>query len=163
MPRIVSLQPNAVAVADLGYFAYKIDVGVTSFKNVPAFSLVYRYPPNPIGLYRPADSEWVGLAEAAVITLARVQISVAEDANALRRVTEVSLDGGSLDTDLARMHEAYQLFKNDPKIRIDKLEEAINDSDEVVKGYWLLREWMKTGMAERKEIVVKETTMVCFP
>lgn len=162
MPRVVSLQPNAVTAADLGYFAYKIDLGVTTLRNVPAFSLVYRYPPTPVGVFRP-DGPWQSFYDAAVLVLARIPVSVAADVAALQPVVAVSLDGGSLDADIARMHEAYQLFKNEPKIRTDYLEEAINDSDEVLKGYWSLRDWMKTGMTERKEIVVKDTTMVCLP
>jgi hypothetical protein len=162
---VVSLQPTATVVADLGHFAYRLDLGVTTVRDVPAFSLVYRYPPLTTALMRP-DGQVVPLASMALIALARVPITVAESPDALQRVVEVSLDGGTLDKDIARMTEAYQLFRNSPRTRVETLEGCVKDSAEVLKAYWGVREWLAEGAGEKRAIALPTdppTQLVLLP
>lgn len=162
MPRIVSLQPGATSSADLGHVAYQFELGATGWRNIPSFSLLYRYPfYTAPGTFRADGQPW--LFSTSTLTLARVQVPIAESLEALTRVTEVSLDGGSLEADVARMTEAYQLFKNDNRVRADRLDEAIKASAVVVQAYWSLRQWLAAGMTEKHEIDVVHTKLVCLP
>ncbi len=163
MPRVVSLQPDAIAAADLGHFAYKLDLGVTTWQNVPAFSLLFRYPPGVAGLIRPQDGQFMSFAPMAILVLARVGASVAESVEELQPVTNVSLHGGTAEKDVARMTEAYQLFRNNARVRGDDLDSSIKDSAEIIRAYWSLREWMRAGMLEKTEIQAASTTLVCLP
>lgn len=160
MPRVVSLHPGGVTTVDLGHFAYRIDLGVVPMRDVSCFSLVYRYPPNTTALMR-FDGTQIPLS--AMMALARVPAPVAESMEALQKVVEVSLDGGSLDADIERMTEAYQLFRNSPRVRVEALDGCVKDSVEVLKAYWALREWMRSGMKEPQEVVVLTTTLVLQP
>lgn len=162
MPRIVSLQPDAVAAADLGHFAYKIDIGVTLWHNVPAFSLLYRYPPGNSGAFR-HDGAFMSFSPGSILVLARVAAKIAESVEELQPVADTSLVLGEVEKDIARMTEAYQLFRNNPRLRADDLDSTVKESAQVIRGYWSLRDWMRSGMEEKKEIVVASTTMVCLP
>ncbi len=163
MPRIVSIQPDAVSSADLGHYAYRLDIGVTMWRNTPAFSLVYRYPPGSAGTYRPTDGQFHSFASGAVLSLARVKIGIAETTDALQRIVDVCLDEGDLDKNIERMTEAYQLFRNEPRLREDRLEAAISESAEILRLFWELRRWMQEGMVERRDFAVQGTSVICLP
>ncbi len=145
MPRLLSFQPNGVAVADLNYFAYRLDIGATVQNKIPFFSFVYKIPPT-----------------GAMLALFRAPISIADDDAELVRVTSVSLEGGTLGLDTDRVKEAYQLFRN-KDVRGDALTECINASIEVLKAYWSVRDWLEAGAAEKKEFSALSTKLVMQP
>lgn len=145
MPRLLSFQPNGVAVADLGYFAYRLDIGSTVSNGIPFFSFVYKIPPT-----------------GAMLALFRAPISIADNDAELNRVTSVSLDGGTLELDTARVKEAYQLFRN-KDVRADALNKCIDDSIEVIKAYWAARDWLEAGAVEKKEFTALATKLMMLP
>lgn len=162
MPRAVALLPGSVAVADFGHYAYRLDLASTMVRDVPSFSLVYRYPPNPVALMRP-DGQAIPLGNFGMITLARAQAQIAASTEELQRVVEVSLDGGTREKDIERMTEAYQLFRNAAKTRIELLDLCAKDSAEIIKAYWSVREWVEAGMTERVTLDVLTGKLVLQP
>jgi hypothetical protein len=162
MPRAVALLPGAIAVADLGHFVYRLELAATMSRDVPSFSLVYRYPPNPVALMQP-DGRVIPLGNFGMITLARAPAQIAATVEELQRVVEVSLDGGTRDKDIERMTEAYQLFRNSPKTRAEVLDLCVKDSAEIIKAYWSVREWIETGMKEATTLDVLNAKLVLQP
>lgn len=153
MPRIVALLPNGVASVDVGHYACRIDLATTTIRGSPAFSLVYRYPPNPVALMQP-DGRPIPMAAFGVVALARASAQgVARAVEELDRVVEVSLDGGTREKDIARMTEAYQLFRNGPA-RGETIDACVKDSAAILDAYWSVREWMEDGMREAKKLDV---------
>ena len=179
MPRLIALRRGSIVGADLGNVTYQIGLGATILQAdrdepVFCFSLLYRYPPNPAALYRPADSA-LDVRPAASTTLLQVPISLAESAEELERITAVSVGHQDKDQDLARMTEAFNLMNNRSRsIAKETLQACVRDAHEVVKAYYQLRQWIEEGAVKLQTIKIvtsysqregqtMESVLVCQP
>ena len=169
MPRIIALMPTETTVVDLGYFAWRLGIDATTLPTkegpVPCFSLVWRYQPAQLGEFRPADSSFMPLTAAAMIPLVRLEVDFQRELTTamLVPVTAVSLTRGNAADDIARMTEAYNLFRNG-RPNTEQLEQCIADSAKIITAYWDIRDWIRAGMKERKDMtVLPSSDLVLMP
>jgi hypothetical protein len=169
VPRIVSLQPTETAVVDLGHFAWRLGIDATTLVtkegSIPCFSLVYRYVPAQMGSFRPADSMWLPLMDAAMVPLVRLEVDFQREMGVpeLQAVTRVAVTRGNFTDDAARVAEAYNLFRNG-RPSIERLEACIADSTKVLRAYWDVREWIAAGMKNEHHVTaLPSTTLVLMP
>lgn len=144
MASIISLERGQTTCFNMPTLPlWRMMIGVTMQGQVPCFSLMLRYPPGS-----PQEQ----------IALARVACPVTEDAHALQRVADVALDGGTLDADQERTREAFNLFKNNDRLKGDVLEQCIEDSFKILSAYWTIRNWVIEGCKEDCEVEVTDHT-----
>jgi len=177
MPRIVSLRRGSIATADPGYVTCQLRGGASAAvidgDIVPAFSLLYRYPPMTTELFRVnGDHRIVPPQE---VSLVQVPISLAESVEELARIASVSFSAGDAERDKPRVVEAFNMFRNRSReIASARIDACVRDAFEVVKCYYDLCAWMRSGMGEKKELQVAtsymqregetlETTLVLMP
>ncbi len=116
------------------------------------FSLVLIYPPS------------AGMSfDQARIVLTRTHVPMANNQLEVERVASVSLQGGTLEADISRMTEAFNLFRNNPRTKSEAVDTAIKDAGDVVGAYWAIRMWMLNGAKEEKTISVNSYDIVCQP
>lgn len=142
MPEIISVQKEAVTGFNLGQLSFwrlQIDTTLKGPKQVPCFSLVMRYPPGDVG---------------SMVALARCTVTIADSYEELHRVTSVATAGGTLDADILRMAEGFNLFKNHERLKGDALEQCIADSKRVLQAYWKARLWVEGGCREEETVEV---------
>lgn len=144
MPKILSLEKGQTTEFNLSSLAFwRLGMGVTGYRGTPCLGLMLRYPP--------------GSPENQVC-LAKVKCTIAESAEEVQRVAAVALDGGTLDLDQDRAKEAFNLFKNNPKIKGDVLERTIEEAYELIKAYWIIRLWAQEGYRQDKKLTVDQDT-----
>lgn len=158
MPRIVALRRGSVVGVDLGHVTFQLTLGATALQvgenPLPCFSILYEYPPSPTFAFRPVDGYYFQ-PPMSLAALVQVPIALAESQAELERVARASTGMSSLEKDLARMTEAFNLFKNRPReIAQARLEACVRDAAEVVKGYYDIREWVASGMTKQKEVKI---------
>jgi hypothetical protein len=143
MALLVSSVPGSTTGVPLSQNAFwRLQLGVAAVEQTPALSLAVRYPPGG-----PAD----------IIALARSPVPVAQSPDEVQRIADVGLLGGSLDRDLERITEAYQMFKNNPRTPSGAaLEEAINGGHAIVRAYWGVRDWLLSGCEDLFQLTVLE-------
>ncbi len=156
MPRIVALRRGSVVGADLGHVTFQLSLGATSIPvgddQLHCFSLLFSYPQATSHSWRPVDSA-LFQAPPGTTSLVQVPIALAESQEELERVARASAGLSTMEKDIARMTEAFNLFKNRPReIAQARLDACVRDASEVVKGYYDIREWITGGMHKQKEI-----------
>jgi hypothetical protein len=143
MPSIWTFGPTNVTGVDLGANAFwRLALGATQSNNMPWLTLVLIYPP--------AAGQTV---QQTQIALARSAIAVTDKVEDVLKLAEVSLSMGSQEKDLARMTEAFLMFKNG-KVRQDILDSDLKAALEVLDGYWKIRNWLKAGADHQETLVV---------
>lgn len=159
MPRIIALSPLETAVVDLGHFSWRLGIDATTLETkegpVPCFSLVWRYTPAQLGAFRPQDGAFLPLSGGAMTPLVRLEVDFQRGLTTadLKPVTAVAITRGNATDDIARMTEAYNLFRN-ARPNTEQLERCIKDSAAIVTAYWDIRDWIRAGMKERKDMTV---------
>ncbi len=116
---------------------WRLGLGVVMMDNTPALALTVKYPSD-----RSEDG-------TATVSLLRVPVPVAQSVEEVRRIANVSLQPGNLDEDLARMEEAYALFRNNPRVPSqDSLSDAITRGQGLVTAYWRTSDWILSDSEE---------------
>lgn len=153
MPAVWTFGPENITGIDLSANAFwRLQLGATWAAEVPWLSLVMIYPPAP------------GQTTMQTrIVLARTSVPVTGKQEDVERVAQVSVSSGSLDRDLERMTEAFNLFKNSPRIKTDMLESSLRDASEILKAYWRVREWLEAGGKEQVLIDVPPYRIMLRP
>ncbi len=148
MPLLVSASPNHTTTIDLQANAFlRFCLGTVKIDETPGLALVAKYPP-----------------QGDIIALQAVPVSVAQSAEEVHRVAAVGLAGGTLDEDSKRLREAYEMFKNNPRVPSQAaLEEAVEQGLSIVKAYWQLRDWLLTGCREELSIQEGSRTLRGWP
>ncbi len=162
MPRIIALLPHGVSMVDLGHFSCRLDIGVSMVDKTPALSLVYRYPPSPAAIMHPQGTP-ISLEAWAQTTLVRSPVEITDVYDAVKRIADVALHGGTLEADMARTTEAYKMFNNMQNARKETIESLTKEGLEVIRAYWFVREWLGTGAAEKNESTFLGTRLLCLP
>jgi hypothetical protein len=152
MAKILSMQLGSVTSVQLDVLAfYRLQLGavrgVLPNDTVPHLGLTLRYPPGS-----PQES----------IALCRLPVPAAADLANLERVSAVMLAGGTLDRDLDRTREAFQLFKNNPQCKGTALEDSLTVGVSLVEAYWKCRLWVENPK-ERVELPLKDSTILLLP
>lgn len=155
MAEIISVQKEGTTGFNLGHLSFwrlKIDTTAKvisapqqadsaerqpQVKIIPCFSLVMRYPPGDA---------------SSMVALVRCTIPIATSLEELQRVTSVATQGGTLDTDVLRMTEGFNLFKNHENLKGNALEKCIEDAKMILKAYWDVRLWVEDGCRQEKVI-----------
>lgn len=130
-----------------------IDLSANAFWRV-SLGGIYKYEMSWLALvliYPPAQGQTV---QQTQIVLARAGIPVAGKIDDVLRVAEVSVSTGSIDGDTARMTEAFNLFKNNPRTKQETLDMSLRDGLDILKAYWSVRDWLMGGAGEAKEITI---------
>ncbi len=150
MARLVALRPGAVAiVVDLAYFAYRLEFGATLWNTTPCFSLVYSYPPSPMGTY--VERTFVSFAAMARVALARLPVEFAQNEAELENIARAANESDSVDVLKTRTVEAFQLFRNNARISKTQIDESAAHALQLALVAWEIRDWMVDGMTEKKE------------
>jgi energy-coupling factor transporter ATP-binding protein EcfA2 len=145
MPAIWTFGPDNTTGIDLSANAFwRLVLGATGGGNRPLWlTLALIYPPAPGQTILNTQ-----------ITLARSPISVTDKTDDVLRLAEVSVSMGSLEKDRERMTEAFNLFKNNPRVRQDVLDGDLKGALEILDAYWSVRDWLFVGAAESKQLAV---------
>ena len=160
MPSIWSFTRGAVTGMDLNANAYwrlRLGAGYAAPSSW-LLGVVLIYPPTPMA----PDTD------RSCIILASTTVPMAEDADTIKKLAAVCLEGGSEDKDHARCEEAFQMFKygdSAAKLKGDVLASTISDVKKVITLYWRIRDWLESGKAERAELkdIVPDTKIICIP
>jgi hypothetical protein len=150
MPLLLSSGPQGTTGVDLGNNAFwRLQLSVVMVDQTPALALVVRYPPG-----EPHNQ----------VALLRVPVSVAQDPQEVVRIAEVGLDTGTRDGDMARLKEAFQLFRNNPRVPGQAvLQGAIEEGTKIVTAYWDIREWLFAGAKENLHIKLDTQELLGLP
>jgi len=156
--RIMSFGPAGTIGLELGQnWCWRLSLGasVDPHTRVVYFILA--------GTYTPPD---YGLAQVAFnrVALARTAIPVASQVEEVQRVADVVLQGGNPETDQSRLTEAFNMFRNNPRVKGDMLATCVGDAAKVLQAYWQVREWLESGATERRTIeTVPDYRIICVP
>lgn len=166
MPRLAAFRPGHLAVVvELGVLPYyQVLFGATTWDRTPCFALQVMYPPSPLALMRP-DGVPFPLTEFARVTLLRLPVHFSTEAGEVDKIAKAGNDSATIDEALSRVPEAFNLFKNNPRVKADEVERVGKDAAELVKVGWDLRMWL-LGSAEppqRKQWDVLGATLVATP
>ena len=143
MPSIWTFGPTNVTGVDLSANAFwRLALSATQSNNMPWLALVLIYPPAP-----------GQTTQHTQIALARSAIAVTDKVEDVLKLAEVSVSMGSQEKDLARMTEAFLMFKNG-KVRQDILDSDLKAATEVLDGYWKIRNWLKMGADHQETLAV---------
>ncbi len=149
-------------VADLGYVAYQLQFAPTMWGSTNCFSFVYIHSaPNPF-FFR-ADGASVDLRPFSSVALIRVPVNFAESAEELTKVATAANDSESEELALMRTVEAFNLFRNNTRIKATAVEPVAEEAKALVKAVWSVREWMLAGMKEEKRWDVLGAVLVGQP
>jgi len=155
MPRIATRQRGALTRVDLDHYACRLEIGSTVWNGSPCFSLVYRYAPTQAAIPTfISQSPIMDLSGTAMMALVRAEIPLAPTTAELDKVAQVALTGGTQELDIARTREAFELFKNLPRVRAEVLEVCTGEAVKVVELYWQVIGWLWEGAKERKQITL---------
>lgn len=153
MPAIWTFGPENSTGIDLSANAFwRVTLGGVFMWEMSWLALVAIYPPAP-----------GQTTQQTQIVLARAGIPVASKIEEVFRVAQVSVSTGSIEGDMARMTEAFNLFKNSPRIKQEVLDSSLRDALEILKAYWSVRDWLFSGATEYKEIQVPPFTIKLRP
>ena len=153
MPAIWTFGAENTTGIDLSANAFwRITLGGVFASDMSWLALVAIYPPAPGQTIQQTQ-----------IVLARAGVQVASKIEDVLRVAQVSVSSGSLEGDIARMTEAFNLFKNNPRTKQEILEISLRDAVEILKAYWTVREWLMAGATEPKEVIVPPYTIKLRP
>ena len=133
MPTLLSSGPQGTTGVTLENNAFwRLQLGAT---GDVALALIIRYPP----------------AQAAnIVALAKCPVGIATTPEEVQRVAEVILTTGTKEGDMARLEEAYNLFKNNNRApSASALEAAVADGKELLEVYYELQEWIMQGSVNR--------------
>lgn len=144
MPAIWAFGPEHATGIDLSANAFwRLKLGAVYQSEMSWLALVVIYPPAP-----------GQTVQQTQIALARVGVPIASRVEDVLRIAEVSLSSGLLDDDMRRMTEAFNLFKNSPRMKQEILDVSLKDSLEILKAYWTLRDWLVDGATKAVDLVV---------
>lgn len=144
MPAIWTFGSNNTTGIDLSANAFwRLTLGAAVSSHTSWLALAMIYPPGPGQTILQTQ-----------ITLARSPISVTDKSEDIQRLAEVSVSMGSLEKDKERMTEAFNLFKNTPRVRQDVLEADLRGGLEILTAYWSIRDWLFAGAKEDQSLVV---------
>lgn len=144
MPAIWTFGPQNTTGIDLSANAFwRLSLSAVTSHEMPWLALVAIYPPAPGQTIQQTQ-----------IVLARCGINVASKIEDVFRIAEVALSSGTMDGDIKRMTESFNLFKNDQRVKQEILDICVRDATEIVKAYWAVRDWLMAGATESKEIDV---------
>jgi hypothetical protein len=144
MPAIWTFGPTNVTGVDLSANAFwRLALGATQSNSMPWLTLVLIYPPAP-----------GQTTQHTQIALARSAVAVTDKVEDVLKLAEVSLSQGSLEKDMARMTEAFNMFKNNKGVRQDILESDLKAALEVLDGYWKIRNWLRNGADHQENLMV---------
>jgi hypothetical protein len=153
MPAIWTFGPENSTGIDLSANAFwRVTLGAVQMYEMSWLALVMIYPPAPGQTIQQTQ-----------IVLARSGVQVASKIEDVFRVAQVSVSTSTLDGDLARMTEAFNLFKNNPRTKQEALEMSLKDAVEILKAYWIIREWLMAGANEPREVIVPPFTIKLRP
>lgn len=153
MPAIWTFGPENSTGIDLSANAFwRVTLGAVYASEMSWLALIMIYPPAP-----------GQTTHQTQIVLARAGVPVAGKVEEVMRVAQVSVSSGSLEHDIARMTEAFNLFKNNPRTKQEILEISLRDSLEILKAYWNVREWLMQGASESKELIIPPYTLKLRP
>ena len=138
---------------NLGLNAFwRLSLGVTSDTDNNVYMAIMFYYPGMPGHPVPQ------------IALAKVNIPPAAQPGgmeSLTKVAAVSLEGGTVEADIARMTEAFNLFGNMPRVKREAIDSSVRDVTELLRGYWQLREWLTGDLVASTTIDACGTTLIC--
>lgn len=139
MPLLVSSSPNHTTAIHIQANAFvRFCLGTTMIDETPGLALVAKYPP-----------------QGDIIALQAVPVSVAQSAEEVQRLASVGLAGGTQEEDRKRLTEAYEMFKNNPRVPSQSaLDEAVQQGLTIIDSYWQLRNWLLNGC--REELSIQE-------
>jgi hypothetical protein len=153
MPSIWTFGPENCTGVDLSANAFwRLAMGASFAHNSPWLSLALIYPPG----YGQTIAQ-------TQIALARVGVPLAKDADEVQRVAAVMVTSGTQDTDLLRMTESFNLFKNNPKFKQDLLDISLRDATDLLNAYWKVRGWLLDGAKENQDVVVSSYVIKLRP
>jgi|JFJP01.1.fsa_nt_gi hypothetical protein len=153
MPAIWTFGPENATGIDLSANAFwRVKLGAVFMYDMSWLALVAIYPPGPGQTIQNTQ-----------IVLARAGIPVAGKVEDVLRVAEVSVSTGTLEADTARMTEAFNLFKNNPRTKAETLEISLRDAMNILKAYWDVRDWLAGGASEVKTLDVSPFTIKLRP
>lgn len=145
MPSLMSFGPSATFALNLDRMLFwSLGVGVTQDRLDQTFQLTLQvsYPPTVAGV---DPSMFRGV-------LARLDVPMAQTQAALQRVADVALRAGSLVTDIERTTEAFQLFKNQDKVKEADVVACIEEAKTFLRAYWDLRGWLEESAPAAQKI-----------
>lgn len=140
-------------------------VAGTTLGKAFCFSLVCWYPPPMPAVVRPSPVEAatiIPMSPHSHVSILRAPIEMAQNQDELQSIAATALGHGSKEADVARVTEAFQLYRNS-RVRIETVEACIKDSTDVLGVYWGIRQWMLAGMVEKAEFEAVNTKIVCLP
>lgn len=153
MPAIWTFGPENTTGIDLSANAFwRVALGGVQRYDMFWLALVAVYPPAPGQTIQQTQ-----------IVLARSGVLVASKMEDVFRVAEVSVSTGSLEGDTARMTEAFNLFKNSPRIKQDMLDSSLRDALEILKAYWDIHDWLMGGASVARDVLVPPYTIKLRP
>jgi hypothetical protein len=160
MPRISSVQPGSIVGVSLDHFAWRLTLAAVMWGKTPALGLVFAYEtPTP---YLMVNGQMQDITGALKISLLRCPVQFADSLQDLGPVAEAALKGGDEVADIARMTEAFTLFRNS-KVRQDLIDMVVKEATEVIKAYWHLATWIGEGCRDRTEYLALGTRLVGAP
>lgn len=131
----VTLQSNAFWRLAIG-----ATVTIKDDRELPWFSLILIYPSS------------VSQTGTGQIVLARMSVPIAANGAEMEKVTSVALSGGSFESDVLRTTEAFNMFKNDSRVKGDTVAVCAREAGEVLRAYWALRNWLDAGAKTEETI-----------
>jgi hypothetical protein len=144
MPAIWTFGPSNVTGIDLGANAFwRLALGAVHAQSVPWLSLNLIYPP--------AAGQTI---QQTQISLARSGVSLTDKVEDVLRIADVSVSMGSQERDRERMTEAFNLFKNNGKVRQETLEADLKGALTILDAYWDIRSWLFEGATDVKDLPV---------
>ena len=157
MPSLLSFAPGATTgfcLSSLGLWRLAFGCTVTGNEHEPLPWLALQIITSPSGIQQVFQRT----------ALARVSIPVASSAAEVDRVTSVILEGGTVDNDMARLTEAFSLFKNNPRVKGDVYDATLVECKDLLRGYWDIRLWLEEGYKEQKTLKLPgSTTLLLMP
>lgn len=161
MPRFAVCRPGVV-VAVVEAPIFQLLFGPTMWDTTPCFAFQFSYPPSPLALMRP-DGVLVPLESYSRVSLFRLPVNFADDAQELALICKAANESVSLENALTRVPEAFNLFNNNPRIRKGDVEQAGKDASEIVKAAWDMRGWVADDSKESKRWDVLGSYVVGHP
>lgn len=144
MPAIWTFGPENATGIDLSANAFwRITLSGAFISEMSWLALVAIYPPAPGQTIQQTQ-----------IILARSGVQIASKVEDVLRVAQVSVSSGSLENDIIRMTEAFNLFKNNPRYKQEILDISLRDALKILETYWSVRNWLMAGADVPKELIV---------
>lgn len=129
MPSLISFGKTNTTGIDLSANSFwRVTMGAASATEM---ALVVIYPPGG-----PTNR----------IALVKTEVLVAKNPEEIEKVAQNCVSMGSLELDIARATEAMNLFRMHGHVGEKQFEEALSAVLQLVRTYWVLRNWLESGM-----------------